>query len=86
LVVIRWRTAGRVAATAFVGLAVPAAVGAVGIAGATGGIHTARDASAPPAPVDAAATPTHDPDKPTAVVVLGSEGANAAEERDGGRS
>jgi hypothetical protein len=76
---MRWRTVGRVAVTVFVGLAVPGAVGAVGIAGATGEIYTARDGSAPPAPVDTAAAPSHDPDKPTAVVVLGSEGANAAD-------
>jgi hypothetical protein len=78
-VVVRWRTVRRVAATVFVGLAVPGAVGAVGIAGATGEIYTARDGSAPPALVDMAAAPSHDPDKPTAVVVLGSEGANAAD-------
>ena len=29
--------------------------------------------------VDAAAAPVHDSDKPTAVIVLGSEGANAAD-------
>jgi hypothetical protein len=76
---MRWRTVGRVAATVFVGLVVPGAVGAVGIAGATEEIYTARDGSAPPAPVDTAAAPVHDPGKPTAVVVLGSEGANVAD-------
>jgi putative intracellular protease/amidase len=76
---MRWRTVGSVAATVFVGLVVAVAVGAVGIAGATGEIYTARGGSAPPAPVDAVAAPTHDPGKPTAVVVLGSEGANAAD-------
>jgi putative intracellular protease/amidase len=76
---MRWRTVRRVAATVFVGLLVPGAVAAVGIAGATGEIYTARDPSAPPAPVNAAAAPVHEPGKPTAVVVLGSEGANAAD-------
>jgi putative intracellular protease/amidase len=77
--VMRWRTVGSVAATIFVALVVAVAVGAVGIAGATGEIYTARGGSAPPAPVDAVAAPTHDRGKPTAVVVLGSEGANAAD-------
>jgi putative intracellular protease/amidase len=77
--VVRWRTVGLVAATMLVGVAVAAAVGAVGIVGATGEIYTARGRGAPPAPVDAAATPVHDPGKPTAVVVLGSQGANAAD-------
>ena len=45
---MRWRTVGRVAVTALVGLLVPVAVAAVGIAGATGEIYTPRDASAPP--------------------------------------
>jgi transcriptional regulator GlxA family with amidase domain len=61
------------------GLAVPVAVGAVGIAAATDEIYTARDPSAPSTPVDTAAAPVHDPGKPTAVIVLGSEGANAAD-------
>jgi len=76
---MRWRTVGRVAATALVGLVLPVAVGAVGIAGARGAIYTPRDPSAPPAFVDAAAAPAHDPGKPTAVIVLSSEGANAAD-------
>ena len=76
---VRWRTVGRVAAIVLVGLLVPVAVGAVGIAGATGEIYTARDHRAPPAPVDAAAAPAHDPGKPTAVILLGPEGANAAD-------
>ena len=75
---MRWRTVGRVAVTALVGLLVPVAVAAVGIAGATGEIYTPRDASAPPVPVDIAAA-TYDRGKPTAVVVLGSEGANVAD-------
>jgi hypothetical protein len=75
---MRWRTIRRVAATALVGLVVPVAVGAIGIATATAEIYTARDPSAH-APVDAVAAPEHDPGKPTAVVVLGSEGANAAD-------
>ena len=48
---MRWRTVGLVAATMLVGVAVSAAVGAVGIAGATGEIYTARGRGAPPAPV-----------------------------------
>jgi putative intracellular protease/amidase len=76
---MRWRTVGRVAATVFAGLVAPGAAAAVGIAGATGETYTPRDAGAPPAPVDAVAAPSHDPGKPTAVVVLGSEGANAAD-------
>jgi transcriptional regulator GlxA family with amidase domain len=76
---MRWRTVGAVAATILVGLTVPVAVGAVGIAGATGEIYTARGRSAPPAPLETAAAPVHDPERPTAVVVLGSEGANAAD-------
>ena len=76
---MKWRTVRRVAATVSLGLVVPVAVGAVGIAGATREIYTARDRSAPPVPVDAVAAPAHDPGKPTAVVVLGSEGANAAD-------
>ena len=75
----RWRTVRRVAATVFVGLVVPGAAAALGIAGATGEIYTARGGSAPPAPVDTAAAPVHDPGKPTAVVVLELEGANAAD-------
>jgi transcriptional regulator GlxA family with amidase domain len=75
---MRWRTVRRVAATVLVGLLVPVAVAAVEIAGATGEIYTARDPGAPPAPVVTAA-PSHDPAKPTAVILLGSEGANAAD-------
>ena len=74
-----WRTVRRLAATVSVGLVVPLVVGAVGIAGATGGIYAARDPGAPPLQVDAVAAPTHDPGKPTAVILLGSEGANAAD-------
>ena len=76
---MRWRTVGRVTATVFVALAVPGAVAAAGIAGATGAIYTPRDPGAPPAPVDTAASPTHDPGKPTAVILLGPEMANAAD-------
>lgn len=79
VVVMRWRTAGWVAVTVFVGLVAPVAVAAAGIAGATGGIYAPRDTSAPPARVEVAAAPVHDPGKPTAVVVLGSEGANVAD-------
>jgi transcriptional regulator GlxA family with amidase domain len=76
---MRWRTVGRVAAAVFVGLVVPGAVGAAGIAGAIAEIYPARDHSAPPVSVDTAAVPAHDPDRPTAVVVLGLEGANVAD-------
>jgi len=76
---MRWRTVGRVAATVLVGLVLPVAVGAVGIAGATGAIYRPRDPSAPPVPVQAAAVPAHDAGKPTAVIVVGPEGANAAD-------
>jgi transcriptional regulator GlxA family with amidase domain len=76
---MRWRTVGRLAATVFVGLVVPGAVAAVGIAGATEEVYTARDGSAPPAPVDTAAVPAHDPGRPTAVIVLAPEGANVAD-------
>ena len=40
---MRWRTVGWVAATVVVALAVPGAVAAAGIAGATGEIYTPRD-------------------------------------------
>jgi putative intracellular protease/amidase len=63
----------------FVGLLVPGAVAAVGIAGARGEVYTPRGPSAPPVAVDNVAAPTHDPDKPTAVILLGPEGANAAD-------
>jgi len=76
---MRWRTVGRIAATVFLGLVVPVAVAAVGIAGARGEVYTPRGPSAPPAPVDKVAVPTHDPGKPTAVILLGPEGANAAD-------
>ena len=76
---MRWRTVGWVAATVVVALAVPGAVAVAGIAGATGEIYTPRDESAPPAPVDAVAVPVHDPGKPTAVIMLGPEVANAAD-------
>jgi putative intracellular protease/amidase len=76
---MRWRTVGRVAATALVGLLVAGAVAAVGIAGARGEVYTARGPGAPPAPVGKVAAPPHDPGKPTVVILLGSEGANAAD-------
>jgi putative intracellular protease/amidase len=76
---MRWRTVGRVAATLLVGLVLAGAVGAVGIGGATGEIYTARDGGAPPARVDTVAAPAHDPGKPTVVILLASEGANAAD-------
>jgi putative intracellular protease/amidase len=76
---MRWRTVRRVAGTVLVALAVPGAVAAAGIAGARAEVYTAREPGAPSAPVDDVAAPTHDPGKPTAVILLGSEGANAAD-------
>jgi len=76
---MRWRTVGRVAATVFLALGVTVGVAAVGIVGATGEVYTARGPSAPPAPVDSAAAPPHDPRKPTVVILLGPEGANVAD-------
>jgi hypothetical protein len=76
---MRWRMVGRVAATVLVGLVVAGVVGAVGIAGARGEVYTARGPGAPSVPVDSVAVPVHDPGRPTAVIVLGPEGANAAD-------
>jgi hypothetical protein len=76
---MRWRTVGRIAATVLVGLLVAGVVAGVGIAGAYGEVYTARGPSAPPAPVDAVAAPAYDPGKPTVVILLGPEGANAAD-------
>jgi putative intracellular protease/amidase len=76
---MRWRTVGRVAATVLVGLLVAGAVAAVGIAGAREEVYTPRGPGAPSAPVDSVTAPTHDPGKPTAVILLGPEGANAAD-------
>jgi putative intracellular protease/amidase len=76
---MRWRTLGRMAATVLVALVVAGGVGAVGIAGARAEVYTPRGPGAPPTQVDAVAAPTHDPAKPTAVIVLGPEGANAAD-------
>jgi transcriptional regulator GlxA family with amidase domain len=76
---MRWRTVGRIAATVLVGLVVAGVVAAVGIAGARGEVYTARGPSAPPALVDKAPVPAHDPGKPTVVFLLGPEGANAAD-------
>jgi hypothetical protein len=68
-----------VAATVLVGLVVAGGVGVVGIAGARGEVYTPRGPGAPPVPVEEVAVPTHDPGKPTVVILLGSEGANAAD-------
>jgi putative intracellular protease/amidase len=76
---MHWRTVARVAAIALTALLIPAATGAVGIARSTGEIYTHRDATAPPVSVAAAAVPTHDPAKPTAVVVLSLAGTNVAD-------
>jgi transcriptional regulator GlxA family with amidase domain len=76
---MRWRTVGLVAMTALVGLAAPVAVAAVGIGDATEGVYPPRGDDAPTAPAEEAAVPAHDPEKPTAVVLLASERANAAD-------
>jgi putative intracellular protease/amidase len=76
---MRWRTVGRVAAVVSVGLVVPVAVAAVGIAGAREEVYIPRGPGAPTVPVDSVTAPTHDPGKPTAVILLGPEGANAAD-------
>jgi len=79
----RWRTARRAAAAvvvvAAVAVAVPVAVGAIGVARATGEIYPARTAGASPASVETVAAAGHDPGKPTAVVVLAPGGANVAD-------
>jgi putative intracellular protease/amidase len=75
----RWRTVGGVAATVLVGLLVAGAVAAVGISGARGEVYTPRGPGAPSAPVDRVAVPAHDPAKPTVAILLGPEGANAAD-------
>jgi putative intracellular protease/amidase len=76
---MRWRTLGWVTAIVLVALVVAGAVAGIGIAGAYGEVYTARGPTAPPVPVDAVAAPAHDPGKPTAVILLGPEGANAAD-------
>ncbi|HEY7605922.1 MAG TPA: DJ-1/PfpI family protein, partial [Actinomycetes bacterium] len=54
-------------------------VAGVGIAGAYRGVYTPRGPGAPAAPIDKAPVPTHDPAKPTVVILVGPEGANAAD-------
>jgi hypothetical protein len=54
---MRWRTVGRVAVTALVGLLVPAAIAAIGIARATSEIYVSRDAAAAPVPIEIAPPP-----------------------------
>jgi putative intracellular protease/amidase len=76
---MRWRRARWVAAVVFVGLLAPVAVGVAGVARAREEVYTPRGPGAPPAPVEEVAAPTHDPGKPTAVILLGPEGANAAD-------
>jgi putative intracellular protease/amidase len=78
-VVMGWRAARRATATVFVGLLAAVAVGAVGVAGATGEVYTFRGDDPPLVSGDAAAARAHDPAKPTAVIVLGSAGANVAD-------
>jgi putative intracellular protease/amidase len=74
-----WRTLGRMTVAVLVGLVVAGVVAVAGIAGARGEVYTPRDGSAPPTQVDAAPAAAHDPGKPTAVILLGPEGANAAD-------
>jgi transcriptional regulator GlxA family with amidase domain len=62
-----------------VAVAVPVAVGAIGVAWATGETYSARTGGTPSASVDTVAAAGHDPGKPTAVVVLASGGANVAD-------
>jgi transcriptional regulator GlxA family with amidase domain len=62
-----------------VAVVVPVAVGAIGVARATGEIYPARINGAPSASVDTVAAAGHDPGKPTAVVVLAPGGANGAD-------
>ena len=76
---MRWRKVGRMAVAVLVGLMVAGVVAGVGIAGAYGEVYTARSPGAPPVPVDKIAVPAHDPGKPTVVILLGPEGANAAD-------
>jgi hypothetical protein len=76
---MRWRSARWIAAVVSAGLLAPVAVGVAGIAGARGEVYTPRGPGAPSAPVDRVAVPTHDPGKPTVVILLGPEGANAAD-------
>ena len=73
------RRAARVAAMAFVGLAAVVGVGALGVASAAGTVYPPRDGSEPQVSLDAVAVPAHDPNRPTAVIVLGPDGANAAD-------
>jgi hypothetical protein len=47
--------------------------------GGDGEVYTARGPGAPPVAVDQVAVPTHDPGKPTAVILVGLERANAAD-------
>jgi putative intracellular protease/amidase len=70
----RWRLA---LCVLLAGLAVPVAVGVTGMIIAADGVFTPREATAPAAPPAPAAAP--DPQKPTAVVVMSNEGANAAD-------
>jgi putative intracellular protease/amidase len=76
---MKWATLGRVALTVLAALAVPIAVAAFGIAGATRQIYTPRDATAPPVSINRIPAPPHDPAKPTAVMVLSLEGTNIAD-------
>ena len=76
---MRWRTVGLVALTALVGLAAAVAVAAAGIGDATEAIYPPRDGDAPPALAEEAAVPARDPEKPTAVIVLGTEVAYVAD-------
>jgi putative intracellular protease/amidase len=76
---MRRRRAARVAAVLLVTLLALVGVGAMGAASAAGTVYPARDGSAPPVPVGAVPSAPYDPGRPTAVVVLGPDGANVAD-------
>lgn len=72
-----WRRLGVAAAVRAAGILTPLAVGAAGVAGAVHQVYPIPPAGA--ANPHPARRPGHDPAKPTAVVVLGREGTNAAD-------
>ncbi|MDT0353389.1 DJ-1/PfpI family protein [Pseudonocardia charpentierae] len=76
---MRLRAVGRVTVAVLVGSLAVVVVGAIGVADAAGEVYTFRGGDAPLVPRDAAAAPAHDLARPTAVIVLGSWGANVAD-------